>query len=61
MPEIKLILDMLKSQLGCKFSRMSGSGPSCFGLFDNEKEAIKARDNLIKQNPQYWVKCTMVM
>ena len=61
MPEIKLILDILQSQNGCKLSRMSGSGPTCFGIFYNEQEAIKARDNLIKIHPQYWVKHTMVI
>lgn len=60
MPEIKSILDMLQFQKGCKFSRMSGSGPTCFGLFDNEKEAIDARDILVKQKPQYWVKHTAI-
>lgn len=61
MPEIKSILDILESQNGCRFSRMSGSGPTCFGVFDNKQEAIKARDNLIKINPNYWIKHTAVM
>ncbi|MBR2971815.1 MAG: 4-(cytidine 5'-diphospho)-2-C-methyl-D-erythritol kinase [Clostridia bacterium] len=35
-------------ELGATHSLMSGSGPSIFGIFDNQKSAEAARDELIK-------------
>ena len=56
MPEIKIILDLLDSQKDCKIARMSGSGPSCFGIFADEASAKQASDNIAKLYPQYWVR-----
>lgn len=35
-PEIGDVLDWLKARAGANFVRMSGSGATCFALFDNE-------------------------
>jgi len=60
MPEIKIILDFLAQQKGCRISRMSGSGPTCFGIFTNEEEAIKATVNIMELYPEYWIKHTEI-
>lgn len=39
-------------------SRMSGSGATCFGLFDNETAATNAAQHLREQHPDWWVVAT---
>lgn len=36
-------------ELGAVFAMMSGSGPSVYGIFDNETEALLAKETLIKE------------
>lgn len=58
MPEIQIILKSLQSQKGCVISRMSGSGPTCFGIFNDPKSAIEAQKSIKEIYPSYWVKYT---
>jgi 4-diphosphocytidyl-2-C-methyl-D-erythritol kinase len=60
MPEIKVILDLLTKEKGCSISRMSGSGPTCFGVFTDRQEAIKAMKNIKELYPEYWIKHTEI-
>ena len=50
----KLLID-IKNEEGCYFSRMTGSGSVCYGLFDNGKIANKALNKLKKKYPKFWV------
>ena len=46
------IIEIVKKLLidnGAVFSMMTGSGPTVFGIFENEEQAEKARNNLRKQ------------
>ena len=53
-PKVGKIIDLIKSQKGCYFSRITGSGSACFGIFSNKRNAIFAQ-RLIKLNyPKYW-------
>ncbi len=38
-PPVEAALDWLRTQPGCRFARMSGSGATCFGLFDTAADA----------------------
>lgn len=58
MPEIQTILNIIKSQDFCLLSRMSGSGPTCFGIFRDSESAMAAQANIAKLYPNYWVKYT---
>ncbi len=58
MPEIKIILNLLQSQRGCSLSRMSGSGPTCFGIFSDSASAMEAKKAIKATYPDYWVKYT---
>jgi len=58
MPEIEEILALLKKQNNCKISRMSGSGPTCFGVFTTKEQAEEAYKNISALKPEYWVKCS---
>ena len=48
-PKIKEVIDYIKSQKGCYFSRITGSGSACIGIFSNMRNAIYAK-KLIKIN-----------
>ena len=53
-PKVKKIIEYIKSIKGCYFSRITGSGSACIGIFSNMKNAIYAQ-KLIKLNyPNYW-------
>ncbi len=56
-PKIKKIINYIKSQKGCYFSRITGSGSACIGIFSNMKEAIYVRKLIKLKYPKYW--CTV--
>jgi 4-diphosphocytidyl-2-C-methyl-D-erythritol kinase len=49
-PQIKTVLAWLGTRPGAKFVRMSGSGATCFALFDSEE----ARDSAADAVPREW-------
>jgi len=60
MPEVKYMLELIDAQLDCYFSRMSGSGATCFGVFANEFAAKQASYKIAALEPNYWVRHTKV-
>ena len=52
--KIRKILDLIKNQKNCLFSRMTGSGSVCFGLFFNRKSAKKGLIKIQKKLPNCW-------
>ena len=53
-PKIGRLIDFIKIQNGCYFSRITGSGSACIGIFSNIENAISTK-KLIKLNfPKYW-------
>jgi len=53
-PKVKKIIDYIKSQKGCYFSRITGSGSACIGIFSNMKNAINTQKMLKLKYPKYW-------
>ena len=53
-PRVKKIIDYIKSQKGCYFSRITGSGSACIGIFSNMKNAIYAQKLIKLKYPKYW-------
>ncbi len=53
-PLIKKILTDIKNVEGCCFSRMTGSGTVCYGLFKDHFFAKKALNKLKKKYPKFW-------
>ena len=49
-PQIETVLAWLSIQPGKEFARMSGSGATCFALFDSEEARDLAADNV----PREW-------
>ena len=54
-PIIKKLLSIIQNEEGCYFSRITGSGSVCYGLFNNQIKAKKALKNLKKKYPNFWV------
>ncbi len=52
-PAVDTALAALASAPGCRLARMSGSGATCFGLFDDSQAACHAADTLRRAN--WWV------
>jgi len=48
------IIDTLKSQKGCYFSRITGSGSACIGAFSNRRRAILTQKLIKIKFPNYW-------
>lgn len=53
-PLIKKILKDIKNENGCYFSRMTGSGSVCYGLFIEEIASKKALYKLRIRYPKFW-------
>ena len=53
-PKIKKIIDYIKSQKGCHFSRITGSGSACIGIFSNMRHAIYVQKLIKLKYPKYW-------
>lgn len=59
-PAIERVQAALAAQSGARLVRMSGSGPTCFALFDNRAEAESAAAMLAKHEPGWWVVATEI-
>ena len=56
--EIADVQEALFALDGCLLARMSGSGPTCFGLFAREAEAADAAARLAQAHGDWWVAAT---
>lgn len=54
-PEIADVLAVLRGQYGCKLARMSGSGATCFGVFETEAKLLDVERNIAATHPMWWV------
>ena len=59
-PVIQTVLDEIETQGGCQLARMSGSGATCFGLFETFKDAQNASAAIKNKYPDWWVVPTML-
>jgi 4-diphosphocytidyl-2-C-methyl-D-erythritol kinase len=57
-PVIAEVLSLLREANGCTLARMSGSGATCFGLFDSDKSAAAAAKQLKPLHPKWWVEAS---
>ncbi|MCE3232269.1 MAG: ispE [Rickettsiaceae bacterium] len=54
-PDIAEVLSIIGQQDGCLLARMSGSGATCFGIFNNKASLEMALGAIKKGNPGWWV------
>ena len=57
-PAVGEVLDTLAGLPGARIARMSGSGPTCFALFDSAEQAEWAARQLQTARPAWWVAAT---
>jgi 4-diphosphocytidyl-2-C-methyl-D-erythritol kinase len=54
-PVIGEVITALNATNGAWLSRMSGSGATCFALYENTAEAGRAADRIRSEHPSWWV------
>ena len=59
-PEIGNILETINAQDGCIISRLTGSGSTCFGLFETPEQSANAAEKIQKEKPHWWVRPVII-
>jgi len=59
--EICDVLNALAREEGCLLARMSGSGATCFGIYDTNDQAERAANAIEAQNPDWWISPTHIL
>ena len=59
-PAINDLINSLNLTSGCLVARMSGSGSTCFGLYEKKHEAEKAKKHLFNKFPNAWIKVAKI-
>ncbi len=59
-PVIADVLSDFRQLPGCQLARMSGSGATCFGLFDSSRAATAAARTLRSKHSTWWVRATVL-
>ena len=59
-PSLDQVLTALSALPGNVVTRMSGGGPTCFGLFDDQQMAKAAAKKLCAAYPNWWVRSTIL-
>lgn len=57
-PVVGEALAALRALPGCRLARMSGSGATCFGIFDSAVAADAAARELAAEYPKWWIRAT---
>ena len=60
-PRIAAVIERLAAARGCLVGRMSGSGPTCFGLFATAATARRAALEIAAENPGWWARAAPVL
>ena len=59
-PAVKSVLDTIRGLDGCLLARLSGSGPTCFGVFPSREAARNAAGAIAEAHPNWWVAATVL-
>ena len=59
-PVIGDVLRLLASQSGCQLARMSGSGATCFGIFETDRALRRAEAAIRRHAPDWWIAPTLL-
>jgi 4-diphosphocytidyl-2-C-methyl-D-erythritol kinase len=57
-PVIGDVIAVLSAARGCRLARMSGSGPTCFGLFADCHQVVRAATVIRRSHPEWLVVAT---
>lgn len=61
LPAIAAVLTALEETPGCLLARLSGSGPTCFGLYGDGAAAATAAAQLKAAHPRWWAVAAPVL
>lgn len=59
-PIITEVLSAIRQTQDCRLSRMSGSGATCFGLYENFEIAESAAKAIKETHPDWWVRACLL-
>ncbi len=59
-PVVSHLLAVISAARGCRLARMSGSGATCFGLFETCAGAATAARVIRRDHPGWWAKATVL-
>ena len=59
-PVVAQVLERLRALAGCRLARMSGSGATCFALFDDTETSLAAGRALRREGRGWWVAPTLL-
>jgi 4-diphosphocytidyl-2-C-methyl-D-erythritol kinase len=54
-PVIGVVIAALNATNGAWLARMSGSGATCFAIYENTADAKRAADEILREHPEWWV------
>jgi 4-diphosphocytidyl-2-C-methyl-D-erythritol kinase len=54
-PVIGEVISALNATNGAWLARMSGSGATCFAIYENTAEAGRAAEKIRRDHPEWWV------
>jgi 4-diphosphocytidyl-2-C-methyl-D-erythritol kinase len=57
-PDVGAVLAAIEECRNCCLARLSGAGPTCFGLFDSREDAEGAAGNLAARHPRWWIRAS---
>lgn len=57
-PDIRTALAAIAATPNCHIARLSGSGATCFGIYDSAGAAQAAVNKLRQEYPRWWIKAT---
>lgn len=55
LPDICDVLNAMAREEGCLLARMSGSGATCFAIYDTATQAEKAANAIASQHENWWI------
>lgn len=58
LPLVGDVLSSLSADAGCRVAALSGSGPTCFGIYADDAAAKQAAARIAREHPQWWVVAT---
>jgi 4-diphosphocytidyl-2-C-methyl-D-erythritol kinase len=60
LPAIRDVKAALEAEPECLHAAMSGSGPTCFGIFADQQQARGAARRIGRRHPDWWVKAAIL-
>jgi 4-diphosphocytidyl-2-C-methyl-D-erythritol kinase len=58
LPAIAEVKAALTAEAGCRLAAMTGSGPTCFGIFTDQEAATRAARAIAHTHPGWWTAAT---